>query len=60
MTNIFVAQHPENHSLAPQQRLYQLSMPLLAMATLKEVNDYEKILADMEQILSEESTVSQN
>ena len=48
----------ENHSLAPQQRLYQLSMPLLAMATLKEVNDYEKILADMEQILSEESTVS--
>ncbi|MBA2650866.1 MAG: hypothetical protein H0U73_01145 [Tatlockia sp.] len=49
----------QNHSLVPQQRLYQLSMPLLALATLKEANDYKKILADMEQILSDESTASQ-
>ncbi|CEK09167.1 hypothetical protein [Legionella hackeliae] len=49
----------ENHKLAPQQQLYQLSMPLLALATLKETSDYEKILVDMEQILSMESTASQ-
>ncbi|HHU0102121.1 TPA: hypothetical protein ACT9MP_002828 [Legionella pneumophila] len=49
----------DNHSLTPQQRLYQLSMPLLATATLKEANDYEKILSDMEEILNDESAVSQ-
>lgn len=48
----------EDQSVTPQQQLYQLSMPLLALATLNETNDYEKISTDMEQILSEESTVS--
>ncbi|ASQ46603.1 hypothetical protein [Legionella clemsonensis] len=49
----------DNHSLTPQERLYQLSMPLLAVAALKEVNDYKKILADMEQILNDKSALSQ-
>lgn len=49
----------DNLALTPQQRLYQLSMPLLAMATLKETSDYKKILVDMEQILSDKSAVTQ-
>lgn len=49
----------QNPSLAPQQRLYQLSMPLLAVATVKEPHDYKKILADMTHILNDESMASQ-
>lgn len=49
----------EDHLLTPQQRLYQSSMPLLAVATLKETKDYESILADMEKILSDKSIASQ-
>lgn len=49
----------EDHSLKPQEQLYLLSMPLLAMATLKETKDFDEIFADMEQILSDESTISQ-
>lgn len=47
-----------NPALNPQQQLYQSSMPLLALATLKESADYLKILADMEHILNDESKVS--
>jgi hypothetical protein len=46
-------------SLLPQQRLYKLSMPLLALATLKDTDGYEHVLADMEFILNDDQQQSQ-
>ncbi len=40
-------------TLLPQQRLYQLSMPLLALATLNDNDGYGHVLADMESILND-------
>lgn len=46
-------------TLLPQQRLYQLSMPLLALATLKDNDGYGCVLADMEFILNDDQQKSQ-
>lgn len=46
-------------TLLPQQRLYQLSMPLLALATLKDNDGYGHVLADMESILNDDQQKSQ-
>ena len=40
-------------SLTPQQRLYQLSMPLLALATLKDSDGYGNVLSNMELIIKD-------
>lgn len=45
-------------TLLPQQRLYQLSMPLLALATVKDNDGYELVLADMELILNNDQQKS--
>lgn len=44
-----------NPALNPQDRLYQLSMPLLAYATMKQITEYQTVLADMQQILDNET-----
>lgn len=46
-------------TLPPQQRLYQLSMPLLALATLKDHDGYRHVLAEMEFILNDDQQKSQ-
>jgi len=46
-------------TLLPQQQLYQLSMPLLALATLKDNDGYGHILADMEFVLNDDQRKSQ-
>jgi hypothetical protein len=45
-------------TLLPHQRLYQLSMPLLALATLKDNDGYGQVLADMESVLNNEQQKS--
>ena len=46
-------------TLLPQQRLYQLSMPLLALATLNDNDGYGDVLEEMEVILNDDQQKSQ-
>lgn len=46
-------------TLTPQQRLYQFSMPLLALATVKENTGYSTILSNMASILNDDAQRTQ-
>lgn len=41
----------KNAILSPQQKLYQLSMPLLAFAAIKKLDGYQDTFCKMEQLL---------